>query len=70
MNIRLAYCDYIALLIKTHLLANDNDGQKLLSDVGRIQYDLSAAGEFDSTTKTIDVIDIYDKQYRIIIQEL
>ena len=70
MNIRLAYCDYIAHLIKTNLLANDNDQNKLLSDVSKIQYDLTEAGEFDSTTKTIDVIDINDKQYQIIIQEL
>jgi hypothetical protein len=68
MNIRLAYCDYIAHIIQKNLLVNDE--QKLLNDVGRIQYDLTASGEFDSTTKTIDVIDMQDKQYRIIIQEL
>ena len=68
MNIRLAYCDYIAHIIQKNLLVIDE--QKLLNDVSRIQYDLTSNGEFDSTTKTIDVIDMQDKQYRIIIQEL
>lgn len=64
----LAYCDYIAHVIHSSLLPNDDE--KLLDQISRIQYDLGFAGEFNSTMKTIDVIDINGKQYRITIQEL
>lgn len=68
--IRLAYCDYIAWLISTELKTLDTAGQKLLSSVGRVQFDLGHYDEFLSTTKTVDVEDRYGKQYRITIQEL
>jgi hypothetical protein len=65
---RLAYCDYIAHVIKGNLLVNDDE--RLLDEVGGIQYDMTPSGEFNSTTKTIDVLDVYGKQYRITVQEL
>lgn len=65
---KVAYCDYIAHLIKKNLLANDDE--RLLEAVASIQFDLSINGELDSTTKTIDVLDVQGKQYRIIVQEL
>ena len=64
----LAYCDYIAHIIKQNLLANDTE--KLLDEVGRIQYDLGISDEFKSTMKTLDVQDVNGKLYRITIQEL
>jgi hypothetical protein len=67
-TMKLAYCDYIAHIIKKNLLSNDYE--KLLDEVGGIQYDIGANGEFDSTTKTIDVLDMQGKSYRITIQEL
>lgn len=64
----IAYCDYIAHLIATELKALDSE--RLLSSVGRVQYDLGLEGEFSSTMKTIDIEDRFGKQYRITIQEL
>ncbi|CAB4187485.1 hypothetical protein UFOVP1613_31 [uncultured Caudovirales phage] len=69
-TIKLAYCDYIAHLIKANLMTADHHDLKLLEEVGKIQYDLGIEGEFNSTMKTIDVLDINDKMYRITIQEL
>jgi len=65
--IKLAYCDYIAAIIKKNLLPNDTE--RLLDEVGKVQYNLSPSGDFD-TTKTIDVLDMQGKMYRITIQEL
>jgi len=65
--IKLAYCDYIASIIKKNLLPNDTE--RLIDEVGKIQYNFGPAGEFD-TTKTIDVLDMQGKMYRITIQEL
>jgi hypothetical protein len=42
----------------------------LLDQVGKIQFDLGEFGEFCSTTKTIDVLDMQGKQYRVTVQEL
>jgi hypothetical protein len=66
----IAYCDYIAHLIKGNLMILDHQDERLLEEVSKIQYDLGIEGEFNSTMKTIDVIDIHGKQYRITIQEL
>lgn len=68
MTIKLAYCDYIATLIRDHILQIDS--QQLLNSVSRIQFDLGSFGEFCSTMKTLDVEDKNGKQYRITIQEL
>jgi hypothetical protein len=65
--IKLAYCDYIASIIKKELLSNDH--ARLLDEVGKIQFNFGPEGEFD-TTKTIDVLDMQGKMYRITIQEL
>mgnify|MGYP006294309475 CR=1 FL=1 len=62
-----AYCDYIASLIQSNLKANDTE--KLLSNVGRTQLDLSPTGSFVSTKKTIEVEDRNGKKYRITVEE-
>jgi len=64
----LAYCDYIAFLIRENLM--DLDKQHLLDEIGRVQFDIGMGDEFISTTKTIDVLDMQGKQYRITVQEL
>ncbi len=66
--LKLAYCDYIAKLIQKNILQIDE--LQILDQVGKIQFDLGEFGEFCSTTKTIDVLDIQGKQYRITVQEL
>lgn len=65
--IKLAYCDYIASIIKKELLAHDTE--HLIDEVGKIQFNFGPQGEFD-TTKTIDVLDMQGKMYRITVQEL
>lgn len=67
---KLAYCDYIAFLIATELKSLDTNGQRLLSSVDRVQFDVGHHNEFLSTTKTIDVEDRFGKQYRVTVQEL
>jgi hypothetical protein len=64
---RIAYCDYIAYTISKELKANDSE--KLLSSVGRPQYDLTPEGGFASTKKVIMVEDRFGKQYRVTVEE-
>jgi len=64
----IAYCDYIAHTIVGNLKANDT--QKLLSSVGRPEYDLNAEGSFVSTKKTIMVEDRNGKKYRVTVEEV
>ena len=63
----IAYCDYIAHTIVGNLKAND--AEKLLSSVGRPEYDLNAEGSFVSTKKTIMVEDRNGKKYRVTVEE-
>jgi hypothetical protein len=65
--INLAYCDYIAHVIKQNLKPLDTEG--LIGAVGKVQFDLTPTGEFCSTTKTLWVADKNGKQYLITIQE-
>jgi len=64
----LAYCDYIAYLIRENLM--NLDSNHLLDEVGRVQFDIGMGDEFTSTAKTIDVLDMQGKQYRVTVQEL
>ena len=67
-TLKLAYCDYIATLIHQTLV--NRDTEQLIDQVGMVQFDLGEFDEFCSTTKTIDVLDMFGKQYRVTIQEL
>jgi hypothetical protein len=67
-TLKLVYCDYLATLIHQTLLTRDTE--HLIDQVGKIQFDLGLFGEYCSSTKTIDVLDMFGKQYRITIQEL
>lgn len=62
-----AYCDYIAHTISKELKANDTE--RLLSSVGRPQFDITPEGKFASTKKTIMVSDRFGKQYKITVEE-
>jgi len=64
----IAYCDYIAHLIHSYIKPHDIQG--LLGDVRHPRYDLDSEGAFASTKKTIEVIDINHKRYRVTIEEL
>lgn len=63
-----AYCDYIAHTIVGNLKANDTE--KLISSVGRPQYDLTPTGGFRSTKKTIEVEDRFGRKYRVTVEEV
>ena len=65
---KLAYCDYLAFLIRENLISLDR--RKLIDEVGKVQFDFGSQNEFESTTKTIDVLDMQGKAYRITVQEL
>jgi hypothetical protein len=67
-TLKLAYCDYIATLIHKTLV--NRDTEQLIDQVGMVQFDLGEFGEFCSSTKTIDVLDMFGKQYRVTVQEL
>jgi len=61
-----AYCDYLAFLIRENLMTLDK--RNLIDEVGKVQYDLGWDSELKTTLKTIDVLDMQGKQYRITIQ--
>lgn len=63
----LAYCDYIATQLRKGLL---EDGNGLLSAVFPVRWDLDAQGAFVSTKKSVDVVDLNGKQYRITVEEI
>ena len=65
----IAYCDYIAHLIKTNLKYEDMKDQSMLSSVGKVNWDMTPEGAFASTKKTIMVEDRNGKQYRITVEE-
>ena len=62
-----AYCDYIAHIISKELKAND--AERLLSSVGRIQFDVDDDGAYRSTKKTVLVEDRNGKKYKITVEE-
>ena len=64
----LDYCDYIANLIRTYILANDVDECKMLRSVSKWKYDLGEHGELLSSTKTLHVTDMNQKRYKITIE--
>lgn len=67
-SFKLSYCDYIANIVQKSLMQFDQEN--LLDKVGRIKLDLDLDGVFNSTVKTIDIVDMQGKAYRVTIQEL
>jgi hypothetical protein len=70
--IMLAYCDFIADRVKKCLDTAKNDVLQpvKLQSVGKVEWDLDAAGSFQSTKKTMYVWDAYGKEYRITVEEV
>lgn len=68
----IAYCDFIADRIRRGLINSMNDALEpvRLSDVGRVNYDLGPAGEFQSTAKTLMVVDGNGKRYCVTVEEV
>jgi len=69
MTIKLAYCDYIAHLIKKHLKDQDLRDKALIDTVGSIRFDLDENGRMLSPKKQISVVDIQGKTYTLTIEE-
>jgi len=67
----LAYCDFIADRIRKGLLSSASDVFEpvKLIDIGRVKYDLGPNGEFASTKKTLNVVDMNGKSYIVTIEE-
>lgn len=69
----LAYCDYIADRIQKALSLDirENRGYTMVSEVGPIKMDLHPTeGYFVSTKKTLKVIDINGKKYKVTVEEV
>lgn len=64
----IAYCDYIAKRIKEALIVPDPENN-ILGHVGNVTYDLGPDDKFYSTKKTIHVLDITGKRYKITVEE-
>ena len=69
MNLKLAYCDYIAHLIKGGLKDQDRKDKILLDTVGSVRFDFDLDGSMASTKKFISVVDHQGKTYTITIEE-
>lgn len=69
MSLKLAYCDYIAHLIKGSLKDQDRKDKFLLDTVGSVRFDFDQDGSMASTKKFISVVDIQGKTYTITIEE-
>ena len=67
-SFKLSYCDYIANIIQKSLMQFDQEN--LLDKIGRIRLDLDSEGVFQTTVKTIDIVDMQGKAYRVTVQEL
>ena len=64
----IAYCDYIAKRIKEALTEPDLENN-ILGHIGNVTYDLGPSDEFYSTMKTIHVLDVAGKRYKITVEE-
>jgi hypothetical protein len=64
----IVYCDYIAKRIKEALIVPDLENN-ILGHVGSVNYDLGPNDEFYSTKKTIHVLDVTGKRYKITVEE-
>ena len=65
----LAYCDKIADTIRKSLLAYDP--QEIVALVGPIEWDLDPVRHhFVSTKKTIEVMDMNEKKYKVTVEEI
>tara|TARA_Y100000782_G_C10097719_1_gene229035 strand:- start:441 stop:659 length:219 start_codon:yes stop_codon:yes gene_type:complete len=71
----IAYCDYIASFIQEAIKKEiEEDSTRhvrhFLRAIGNIRWDLTENGSFESTKKTLEVVDFNGKEYRITVEEL
>jgi hypothetical protein len=66
----LAFCDYIAFRTQKFFGEITEQGDTYLKNVSKVEFDLSEAGSFLSTKKTMFVTDHSGKQYRLTVEEV
>ena len=71
----IAYCDYIASFIQEAIQKEIKEDstrhvRHFLRAIGNIQWDFGEDGRFESTKKTLEVVDFNGKEYRITVEEL
>ena len=66
--VSLTYCDYIVDKIKQCMDAHKGR-YGLITIVGHVQFDLTPEGAFLSTKKTLEVVDVNNKRYKITVEE-
>jgi hypothetical protein len=62
------YCDYIAHLISTNILANDVDDERILKMLSQVKYDIHPDGYMMSTKRVMTVVDKNNKRYKITVE--
>ena len=62
------YCDHIANIIKKGL-QSERGSSIAVQYVGPVQFDLDSQGAFKSTTKRIAVVDLYNTEYIVTVEE-
>lgn len=66
----LAYCDYIAKVVRDALKFDSQKFDTYIDNVGMTRYDVNEEGSFMSTKKTMSVVDIQGKLYRVTVEEV
>lgn len=66
----LAYCDYIAFHCAMGMKDAVGNPEGIIANVGPVRFDLNEQGQFCSTKKTIEVVDVNGKRYSVTIEEL
>ena len=68
---KLIYCDYIADVLRTSLLATTETGASIVKGISSIKLDLHPTeGYFQSTKKTMTVTDRNGTKYLITVEEM
>lgn len=67
----LAYCDYIADRINSHLSGDIVKNDYYVKNVDSVKFDLHPIGGYMvSTKKTMNVTDLNGKNYRVTVEEI
>jgi hypothetical protein len=70
-NIAMAYCDYIASVIRKGMVSDTSSPLSYIKNVSGVHYDLHPnEGYMMSTAKTIVVEDKNGKHYRVTVEEM
>lgn len=62
----LVYCDYIAHLICCFI--KNNDAQRLIHSVGRVEANLDEFGSYAGPEKTVKIVDCNGTRYKVTVE--